>query len=568
MSSSESEEEEALRHPVLARPAEAILEEFRDLMSQPLTDLERQNLLWNLEAANPYTPGPRFLHEAKHEHGRLTAFWRSEDPNSRSAEFLNPRKKEGMARREVLVRRNIRKRWERLGIWNPAWGIPGRVNKQPSDDTETWRWRWQPSEDLPSSDPQHLHNRAVQLRTNLSYEEHVLPPPRSHLQSDATAPEAESFIISRPWFTYFLERLELHERRRRIPVAQLVQPGVLSANPVRKRWEEMGDWKEGWAVPGYPDDFVVGWKWRHESPSPEPENLTQLNTDDMDFTPSEVDALEAIPPDSPPKPAFWNPRTSSSHGPEESIGQLNGEAEEPVALGFDNDAQSGARGLFSGLFYKPRTVQNGFEASDEVLPPEYESRNGYAAEDDPIPHAEAEDDLMPDAKPQSPLPPPRRRGRPRKQPQPVNGGASVPPPTVKSPIRRSARIIAMRATLQPEPQQPEVPQPTRTRRPRGPPAAPPPPPSRSAARATVEEPKRKRGRPRKTQDGGIQKPATAPAQKKGRKPSRKTVAALEAAVAPVVVGDGGRTRRKSNKTAPAPAVPVIKRGRGRPRKTG
>lgn len=41
---------------------------------------------------------------------------------------------------------------------------------------------------------------------------------------------------------------------------------------------------------------------RHESPSPEPEDLTPLNTMDMDFSPSEVDALEAIPPPSPP---YW-----------------------------------------------------------------------------------------------------------------------------------------------------------------------------------------------------------------------------------------------------------------------
>ena len=41
---------------------------------------------------------------------------------------------------------------------------------------------------------------------------------------------------------------------------------------------------------------MPGWKWRHESPSPEPEDLTVLEGGelDMDFTPSEVDALEAI----------------------------------------------------------------------------------------------------------------------------------------------------------------------------------------------------------------------------------------------------------------------------------
>jgi hypothetical protein len=41
----------------------------------------------------------------------------------------------------------------------------------------------------------------------------------------------------------------------------------------------------------------LGWKWRHESPSPEP-----ADPNDMDFSSSEVDALESIPPPAPPSP--------------------------------------------------------------------------------------------------------------------------------------------------------------------------------------------------------------------------------------------------------------------------
>jgi hypothetical protein len=47
-------------------------------------------------------------------------------------------------------------------------------------------------------------------------------------------------------------------------------------------------------------DPQPGWKWRHESPTPEPDDLTQLNAmDDIDFTPSEMDAFEAMPPPLP-----------------------------------------------------------------------------------------------------------------------------------------------------------------------------------------------------------------------------------------------------------------------------
>ena len=58
----------------------------------------------------------------------------------------------------------------------------------------------------------------MQLRENLAYGEHVPPPPRSRLGEDASALEAEAFIISRPWFIYIAERIEFIVRRNRIPV--------------------------------------------------------------------------------------------------------------------------------------------------------------------------------------------------------------------------------------------------------------------------------------------------------------------------------------------------------------
>lgn len=62
---------------------------------------------------------------------------------------------------------------------------------------------------------------------------------------------------------------------------------------VIRRWKERGDWRD--KTPRF------GWKWRHESPSPEPEDLAQYNTvDNLDLTPSEIDAIDAIPATSPP----------------------------------------------------------------------------------------------------------------------------------------------------------------------------------------------------------------------------------------------------------------------------
>jgi hypothetical protein len=59
---------------------------------------------------------------------------------------------------------------------------------------------------------------------------------------------------------------------------------------VAQRWKETGEWSE------HEDEKSPGWKWKHESPSPEPEK----DIDDPQYTPSEVDALDAISPATPP----------------------------------------------------------------------------------------------------------------------------------------------------------------------------------------------------------------------------------------------------------------------------
>lgn len=69
---------------------------------------------------------------------------------------------------------------------------------------------------------------------------------------------------------------------------------------VTARWKEKGFWKDSWSnnLPQSKDwRDLPGWKWRHESASPEPPD-----PDDMEFTPSEIDAMEAIRPPTPPPP--------------------------------------------------------------------------------------------------------------------------------------------------------------------------------------------------------------------------------------------------------------------------
>jgi hypothetical protein len=223
------------------------------------------------------------------------------------------RGREGAQREGVIVRHSVKRRWEKLGVWNPEWGFPGRKS-QPRDDIYEWKWPWQQHE-TDSSEPggsytQQLLARALQLRQNLRRGESSPMIPRSHLKQDASASEAELFIISRPWFIFRVEVTEETARYDRLSFEQRWRYPYSAWTQVIEWWKERGDWKEEFDT----IDDVTSWKWRHESPSPEPEDLTLINniklapldTADMDFTPSEIDDLETIElPRSEQHPDYW-----------------------------------------------------------------------------------------------------------------------------------------------------------------------------------------------------------------------------------------------------------------------
>ncbi|KAK4132126.1 hypothetical protein BT67DRAFT_444022 [Trichocladium antarcticum] len=400
MSSSESEGEEALSHPVLARSRETVLEEFRDVLREPLSDAELDDVASYANSLCLYDPGERFGDEARLEEERLSTFCRRQNPNSHAKEFLQwPR---GQHTRAVIARRNIRKRWQRLGLWNSEWGIPGRVNKRPNDAVRSWKWKWQSDADAPPLDPRHPISRAARLRKGLLNGESVPPPPRTHLQNGVSASEAESFIISRPWFVFAIEHLEFRTRMLRIPMQQWGTVNTEDDSQVTKWWKQRGDWEDDWEVPGDRHRPVAGWKWRHESPSPEPEDLAFLNTDDMDLTPSEADALEAIPPATPPRPNNFQPHL--------------------VEENYNLDP--------SDLFYmvRPSNPAPEQDGSDQV-----DEQEEWPVEKEQADHTQ----------------PPRRRGRPRKA-QAIGAPRSVQQPVEAPPVRRrSARIAAMHASPPP-----------------------------------------------------------------------------------------------------------------------
>jgi hypothetical protein len=122
VSSSESETEEALRHPVLARPHEAVLQEFDELLRQPLTDQECRNLVTVLDIINLYSPGARYRNEARLEDQRLTSFCGRQPYRSRIREFLEG--EPGNQRRAVIVRHQHQEAMAAPRCLEPSVGDP------------------------------------------------------------------------------------------------------------------------------------------------------------------------------------------------------------------------------------------------------------------------------------------------------------------------------------------------------------------------------------------------------------------------------------------------------------
>ena len=301
VSSTESEEfEDRPRKPL----PDTLPEELQESLDRPF-DERKQHWIAH-EVASSLDPYDRYHTEAELEHHLLHDY--------SNHKLFGLQHKYAQERSNIIVRHVIKRRWSKLGIWNPNWGIPGRLNERPEDNTNNWHWRWNREMIYGQKIEykEHLARRALSLRKNLRRGEACPVQPRSNLQPDATASQAESFLISRPWFIWGLEREEEQQRRNRF-IEDYIHDNErnryqdLICNEAGKWWRERGDIKKretAWFGPPQ----LFSWKWRHESPSPEPEDLTSLSkvqetpleAVDIDFTPSEIDAFEEIPP--PEKP--------------------------------------------------------------------------------------------------------------------------------------------------------------------------------------------------------------------------------------------------------------------------
>ncbi|VUC31759.1 unnamed protein product [Clonostachys rosea] len=284
------------------------LEEVASALAAPLNETDLENLVGHMQEKGLTYPGRRYVRESILEVTKLSSFVHSYQCNSKTKRYLIGEK--ALERYAVIVRHYIKKRWQRLGVWDSSWGIPGRVlthfedgvrvrNPRPpnlrhweplprcdmpdEDNEELWRWKKLP-EYMPS-DPRDPIRRAVELRRGLRRGESIQLPPRDNLASDASSEELEDFLISRPFFVFEVEAREEISRQWKVPERK--------GKPVI--WKEKGDWTEEWAKRDYNQNYVIGWKWPNESDGSEAIDYSELNSrKNIDFTPSEIDALDAI----------------------------------------------------------------------------------------------------------------------------------------------------------------------------------------------------------------------------------------------------------------------------------
>ncbi|KAL2410455.1 hypothetical protein ABEF95_000828 [Exophiala dermatitidis] len=256
------------------------LEEF---LRQPLSDNEIDTVI---DQHFCYDPWHQYEHEDRQEMQRIY------DLLDRAAKLGGW---EGTQRAHIMSRHRIKERWQQLGVWDLKWGIP--VNPKglfrPANEFNWWPWL----------NPGY----ALSPIGNAKLEEPEICAARRYLQkkkeqgSEVEAPARIMELANRA-----AGIPANHDESPLVPLCTGSGSGRARTN-VAARWQRDGYWKDSWtdnAKYGSFDDgwsSFPGWTWGHESPCP-----GTPDPDGMEFTPSEIDAIEAIRPPTPPpwpKPA-------------------------------------------------------------------------------------------------------------------------------------------------------------------------------------------------------------------------------------------------------------------------
>lgn len=186
-------------------------------------------------------------------------------------------------KRWVAVRRSMKKRWEKLGVWNSEWGVPTGIFGEFGNGDGPYTWPWEqkrprtirkydflPREEKMGSRPSPDEEWPIEHAIRMHLEKEGRWSTTLKLQSPSAEPSAdidedggESLIASRPWFIWQIEVAEELERFKR----SITMPRL--SRDDRARTNVTARWKDSWGKDRSGRD-VPGWKWEHESPSQHP----------------------------------------------------------------------------------------------------------------------------------------------------------------------------------------------------------------------------------------------------------------------------------------------------------
>ena len=91
-------------------------DELKVIMERPFTDAELDEIADFMREI--VRPEYFYYREAKREQRRLDSHGRG--PRPEMFRILNGARPQG-----VIIRHNVKRRWEKLGVWNPKWGFAG-----------------------------------------------------------------------------------------------------------------------------------------------------------------------------------------------------------------------------------------------------------------------------------------------------------------------------------------------------------------------------------------------------------------------------------------------------------
>lgn len=139
-------------HPLLPKPQPPIFpfirppgrsqHEIDELVRRPLDNKELYGFRHRFSG---YHAGTRFEEASRQERERIMSAWRERDQHGRYVyRGLDLIGRAGGQRADVMIRNCVRKRWERLGVWNSEWEIPitGGSGTGDNDNPILWRWEW------------------------------------------------------------------------------------------------------------------------------------------------------------------------------------------------------------------------------------------------------------------------------------------------------------------------------------------------------------------------------------------------------------------------------------------